>query len=536
MSGESVAELVDAVNLEFGLNAVVRQPPGGERGHGRAVFLAQPDKEEPAYVMHAYGLDEVIDEQAALGKAGPASSGQQGLQVGDKLVTIRDYAALYSDIGRSSAKGSAKGTPKTVSARDAWRYILDVLDDLVGRHAAGTIHGDICPENVGIRNRRAYLIDAGTRVRFDELEEPRRMYVAPELRSSSQSMGSMAGDVYSFLRLARSLLRPHMGSPEMAHREAQWSWMFDAAYAALPAERPNAANLSLAFPRHGVLRTRTSIDSFLDGFNNAKMKLGSSDITWLGHSNLRLSNSIAARVKLEIDRAPETILFMDVDTSSRLLSWQTVDYAARRDYNSSHEFVNLQSRTKTVVLEDLPKSIDDRWINRIHLDFYAKGIGPDHDANLISPGLLSERERARDEDYNEYREMASRIRADLLIENSFMHTEEVASLLRDLEIEVHSLDVTVMRRWGYVLAVPDHDRWLYPVFQFDPASGLPSPLIKIVNDARCKGRDSKPDEWATLSFWGQRIEALDGYAPCDLLWDAEKHGLLSTYIEDLFHV
>lgn len=523
MPRQSLASFVEQVSETLGVPVVETRWPDGIIHLGRGVPLSEVSgTSEPDYVMHTYDMDEVVDERAASGQASPLGSPQRGMKIGEKFVTVRRFAALYKDLAKSSV---------TVPPNDAYRYVLDVLDDLRIRHENSTVHGDVRPDNVEVRGSAAYLIDAGTRVRYQDLDEFSRLYVAPEHRNESSSRGSAPGDIYSFLRLAQALLRPHMGRPDVAALETQWSWMVDAASVAEPSERPSANDLLEVFPRDQIAPIPRLGNRFLDGFNAAKAQLDTHPLTWLGET-AHLTNDVVLEIKKVIDLHPETVIFLSEESARRILTWRAIDLGANSIDTRINDQFNGKQEFESLSRELFNQGIDDRWMNQIHVDFYGKGIGPDHEDNLVSVHERAVEQRNYDDKYYEYLGLACKVRETLLSEHAFMHTADVVSHFGSIGVELAPLDIVVLRRWGYLLAVPDHDRWLYPTFQFSPTTGFPSSLIMEVNEVRRRDRDSDVDEWATLSFWGEPAVALDGRPPRTLIWDDESHARLRKYIKD----
>ncbi|MCS5735091.1 serine/threonine-protein kinase [Herbiconiux daphne] len=489
---------------------------------GRAIFVTKElasMKTNSTHVLHEYSLDEVLDEDSTVSKNEAHFADQTALRIGEKLVTVRAFVTLMS----------GTGVLKSVSYDQARGWILDVLAGLVERHSDNRIHGDVRPENVRVIGDKAELIDPGVRVRFEELDATARDYVAPELRGDARSRGTSAGDVYSFLRFARAILRPFRDAGGIGHisrLESQISWLFDASVAADPDERPKAAELQKAF-ESGLMAAETSVDPFLDGFNSACRALKTAN------SSIRVTNAVAKAVRADALASPETLLHLNEFTSRSLLTWRLLDKEMRIAHTRGYESPVRphEDGLTSVSSSELPASIDDRWKNKIHRDFFGFGIGPDHDDRLTSPEALASYTPGLIQEYEQYVELSAILRDEILGRNDFIYTHDVAQRLSQvLGSEIRDVDVVVMRRWGWLLAVPDHDRWLYPVFQFDSASGLPSPIIRDVHDARVASVGSDADDWSTLAFWVQPLNRLGGNCPRDFLWVENGDAIIKSAI------
>lgn len=89
----------------------------------------------------------------------------------------------------------------------------------------------------------------------------------------------------------------------------------------------------------------------------------------------------------------------------------------------------------------------------------------------------------------------------------------VAALLRSPSTNPRELAST-LRRQGFLLGVPDGNRYLYPEFQFDGVERTLRPAAKEVNLAL----DALGGPWAAASWWVSPHGRLaEGVAPKDLL-------------------
>jgi hypothetical protein len=170
-------------------------------------------------------------------------------------------------------------------------------------------------------------------------------------------------------------------------------------------------------------------------------------------------------------------------------------------------------RTLEFDKRNFPDSIDERWRNSLHNMYFGSTIDDDHDARMEN--LTPENEQWR-EIFASAVEGVNEARRVLLAENRFLSTQEAIGYLATKRLAIEREEFMVLRRWGNILAVPDHGRWLYPAFQF--SRGTVSPYIKLVHDTLRDRYYQDPNPWIELTFWGIERDPLNGRSLKDVLW------------------
>lgn len=148
--------------------------------------------------------------------------------------------------------------------------------------------------------------------------------------------------------------------------------------------------------------------------------------------------------------------------------------------------------------EELPRGVDENWERRTR-EMIGEPVGDDDRAENVRKltriaidGLGEARER-------------------LLDEHVFL-SQKGAFKAMHAEPGLHYEEgVEQLRQKGAVLAVPDHGRLLYPIFQFiDGKTSLWVP--KVHNKFRKRSGSETPSPWSELSFWSMRRDVLGGRA------------------------
>lgn len=101
-------------------------------------------------------------------------------------------------------------------------------------------------------------------------------------------------------------------------------------------------------------------------------------------------------------------------------------------------------------------------------------------------------------------EIIETARRNLLESDFYMDAQGVGLMLNEAGIPTSAREVNTLREEGYVLAVPDHGVYLYPLFQFDEG-GIPRAIVREVNSAFQGG-----NEWDILNWWRQQRPSLSG--------------------------
>jgi hypothetical protein len=382
--------------------------------------------------------------------------------------------------------------------------VLDnVLEALEVLHGAGLVHGDLRPENISLGPEGAAIFDYGLRHPLDRMTPEQAVYVAPEARNAE---ARPASDIFSFGKLAQRLLGPYLwDSRELPGglQTDQLEWILDFATVADPDERPTAAQIRTLFTESRPHNQRPVVQSAI----RAAAKLATTSLADSATAievELAVTNAVE-QLHARLARFEETQLaFYSQNRAARLLKWIVVDSNRELAHNQAHQ---TNGKKHVAQLEQqpraFPESIDLVWRDRIYrLYFNGQPIPLEQDAHARSPRAGSARAKRR-ESYLAQVALASRVRAAMLERDAYLYSGEVAAQMsRNSSLAV--ADIAALRRWGDVLAVADHGRWLYPAFQFDD-EGLPRPEIAEVN--RRFGED---DRWDVLSWWHLPLLDLDG--------------------------
>lgn len=167
-------------------------------------------------------------------------------------------------------------------------------------------------------------------------------------------------------------------------------------------------------------------------------------------------------------------------------------------------------------IKDFGSELDSRWVNSIHLTHFGKPIDAEHHSRM-ERGDFSDDELVGKQIYERSLKHANEARLNLLGENEFYSTRGVIAELGRIGVELDGPGVTVARRWGKILAVPNHHRWLYPTFQF--REGVLSPKVAEVRRVHAdRSQAGSPSPWTELAFFSVPRKSLGGLALKDCIW------------------
>lgn len=224
-------------------------------------------------------------------------------------------------------------------------------------------------------------------------------------------------------------------------------------------------------------------------------------------------------------RCPETIVAVkDPKGKASLARWLAVDPSDRRSLYRGRDSRRPARHHKLMHSEFPPggfrDDIDDLLLDGLHRGFYGFPREQGHDDRTHELKLHGKVEDPEwDELYDQAVADLTEARAVLLSENLFLSTREVVELLSNGATAMGRDWLLLLRRWGHVLAIPDHGRWLYPEFQF--RDGVISPFVFALHtrlrENRRTGIDA--DAWIQLTFWSTPADELHGRAPKELLWN-----------------
>jgi hypothetical protein len=124
--------------------------------------------------------------------------------------------------------------------------------------------------------------------------------------------------------------------------------------------------------------------------------------------------------------------------------------------------------------------------------------------------------------------IAAETRKQALIESGgLVWSEDVAALLAPSIPGITVDEVRLMREQGLLLAVKDHDRNVYPLFQFERGTSLPFREIEVANEHLSENGSS----WSALFWWTQPNPFLNGERPCESLLsgrETQREGVLNA--------
>lgn len=492
-----------------------------ERGSYRFTFKTS----KGSYLIAKALVDADLDWGSQLPKQienEPAVVPQRFARSAQYNIIWRNFVASPLTAETLRAMSTAGDRDPEESAASVRNFISSLLLSLESIHAKGLIHGSLQPSRLTIdQNGKVKLFDLGIPILFrrsvvfsdEEISEAQR-YLPPERLDDETSAPTASSDIYAALSIALDALRPYRGSraaSSLANFDAQVRWIMD--YYTPRPNRPSAGELhSLLFEKHSFSHLATIRD----------LDLAKPDL-------LRVTNRANERawrsVKKEVAEFPESTLVLN----GRLLSQRAAGLlhiagASRiQDINSPTPAGPSDSRAQLVYssqlclqAKSLPNEIDHLWRDALHQLHFGRPLDEDHDIRMSTQHLSSEELRQR-QLYLASISRASEVRDDLLRSNRWLTTAGVVHELRRRRITMGREELLLARRWGMILAIPDHGRWLYPEFQF--REGLVSGWIKASHDRHRELRNgSPPNPWLELSFFESRSPLLDDRRIRDCLW------------------
>lgn len=416
-----------------------------------------------------------------------------------QLLTARDVIREARTFGHN----------RSVTASRVRQFLSQTLAGLATIHNAGLVHGDLRPGKIGfLEDGTLALRDVSVRFRENFRDATT---VAPEIRSAENPVYSPSTDIYSFLRVARLLLDPFRGdldAPDLAQLDARVRWLED--YYFPRTDRPTAKALKEFFDT-GRPTQLTAIDEFLDAYNQSHSLVARRGIARPGIRNLGVY----------LDSYPETSFAIDGSPSGRRLAgWLAIANGIEKPYSSYKQRITRRGRTRVEHMnaefssDSFPDQIDSLWMNSLHRMLFGFPMDSSHEERMKT---LSDEDKAKRDLFLTAIEGATKARAELLAENQFLSTHEAIAALSSADVPVDRDEFMVLRRWGFILAVPDHGRTLHPAFQF--RDGVVSPHVQTVHAKLRAQRDgSDPNPWSELTFWCIRRDALNGLALRDAIW------------------
>ena len=211
---------------------------------------------------------------------------------------------------------------------------------------------------------------------------------------------------------------------------------------------------------------------------------------------------------------PETRLaFLNRQTAKNLFEWNSIAPVGDFNYSSNitedkfDGFLSASAIDKTLLSE----GIDLTWRNSIHHSHFGTSLDVEHEERMSKAESEGDALPGREEFLAHVTAMGL-VRQSLLAQDDFLYGDAVLQLMRFGGLDVGVDEILVLRRWGDLLSVPDHGRWLYPSFQFDRKSGRPSKLV-----AEAALALSFDDSWEALNFWFVARPFLEGRRLADVV-------------------
>jgi hypothetical protein len=494
---------------------VVTGVPQGivDRGVRRTLVLGSQDADP--FVMHVSYVSDVLNRSFKPVVPGRGILPQELLRVPNSqlVVTLRRLVdqTLADDIARFDKQKS--GTVDQLQARiDTLRTVLEGLESL---HDQQLVHGNLHPENI---DRAGLLVDYSLRPPLDSLTPEQRVYLAPEVL---QGRTLQASDIYAFGKLAQRVLGSYLWDnrilPNGLDSEA-FEWLLDYCTLEDPKSRPSARTLISVLEGGSDELAARANRSLRSGTQEAIENLGGGTSRGHATSKGQVEGAVAdAALHLAelVSEHPETALAVSsTSKAGRLLSRIALDRNAKFAH---HKPSDIEDRLQRALMETFGNSkfeIDTQWRDRIHRLHFGFGISLDHDEQMpiIRRGSRLARLQA---EYLRHVEQLSEARTNLLSKDTYLYTSGVAQLLSAADAAASSSEVAALRRWGHVIAVPDHGRWLYPLFQFDGLGNVPTE-IEIANKLL-----DRSTPWEILSWWHLPRRSLAGRSLAQVLHSEE---------------
>ena len=402
---------------------------------------------------------------------------------------------------------SAALRPQSVEAR--LRLLTELAQALERFHRAGRIHGDLRPANVAL-GKHVLLLDYGVRRDAHELFPEELIYRAPE---SESVRPDAAADVYAFGKIAQRLRGSFLWADNEigGWRASELEWVIQTCMLTDPGRRP---------PMSVVARIFDDGTSYLaPSVRRAQRAVRKSLETWLidlGFGEIATSEIVHdsnEKVREYAAQHPATrSMLTDFTALESLTKRIAIDGSERLRQNltrseTKHEALAAMGEG---LLSDPPQTPDEVWRNRLHVLNFDFPIDAGHDDRMAregdNPELARETER-----YRKQLALVTAARNELLQRDTYLYTAGVADLLTRSGLPTSEADVTILREWGYLLAVEDHGRRLYPAFQFDD-SAMPRRIIREVNH-----RFNGAEPWDVLMWWRNPRISLEGASYADNL-------------------
>lgn len=454
-------------------------------------------RDSESFVIHVAPISDVLNRRSAFRgvQAGRGIVPQEMLRLRDSNLIVSLRELVNGTLADDLAKLDRDVSRKSLDARIG--LLRTVLEGLESLHAMRLLHGNLHPENI---DRTGQVLDYLVRPPIDRLTPSQRVYLAPEV---FEGRTVPASDVYAFGKLAQRLLGAYLWDsrklPNGLNSDA-FEWLMDYCTVQDPESRPSVRVLmeileggSVDLAARATRSIRSGAQEVLDVF---------SEIPTV-HDGPGAVAEAADHIGRLLIEYPETTVAVSSTARARNLLWRiALDDYVTVPHNTWRRLTRETAAATMETFEDNKTGIDTQWRDRVHRQFFGVGIPLDPDLRADSVPRLTKPAVARE--YRLQLEKLGAARENLLSKDSYLYSSGVAERLSVFDEPATPADVAVLRRWGHILAVPDHGRWLYPSFQFDERDNVPVE-IELANTTL---RDSGP--WEVLSFWHIPRPSLDG--------------------------
>ncbi len=545
--------LVDAASLlgyrirkRYRLSALLRQRVNSWS------FLAD-DMQAGARQVVVRLLDTTARDSAQFARNGPLDR-LRGLRhgnlssyedIGPASVEVKSLTADVLCIVRpfGSQTLSAITETRQLPEEDIWEVFRAALQALSYLHSQGALHGDLRPQNIVVDDGSYRLVDyylsAVNLFPGDSAEPELWSYFAPEVFTNG---ATAASDVFSFGAMVQQLAtsngaahRPRPGTDDLGQlarrtTRARLVPVLEMCRQVDPGRRPDVATLiDVLFS--GARRTVAAVlgaagqpHSLELAMIQLRRRLSSVGRHLSEDDVTPLLNRALDGLARELDAYPESsIRLLDLDLLAHHLATRALESAEDVTYIERQQPTLSYLKRYDIDRATLPPDVDDAWLETMYgryervlaessqvLDTYP--FLPDTDKRRVQPSTLDVLQRFKDEV-----KIASRARAEILGE-PFLFAEEVVGLLGVSSPGIGEGEVLALREKGPLLAVEDHERLVFPAFQFDLERAAPYPVVARVGTILAAATSS----WGVVSWWMRPHQYLEGVTPKDLLPEASR--------------
>lgn len=407
------------------------------------------------------------------------------------------------------------------SKERSWTFVVNVVTDVAfglrELHRKGIAHRDLRPSNILLDSSggAASIADYGIANRQPSRRLPDEFlrFLAPEQLSNTPLISRTPGDVYSFGKVIRAVLRGSLELP-LEHRRL-FDWVTFECLRVAPVDRPTMDELVLLLQGkveptqqvHDYSRLEQAVIADIDG--RLPDVVGSHPrivATTTKHVAQRIAHDVA-------EYRAYRMLLLDEPHLIHLLSTATITQLPAR-------LGIARRRLNRVIINSVEYS-------RSQLNFGAAGEqapsgGEPVGAVELDPEWRSELERVvlRETSPHEASEWqkaqlrrqldaAARLTSTILANEVFIRSEDVAAIMSQSCPGITVDEVRLLRDMGYLLSLPYVGANLYPLFQFQTSSGLPYECVKRVADLQ----QEQGSVWRRSIWWFLDTPRLGGISP-----------------------